>query len=174
MYTCVHRSSLEQHNRSSQKNYCARRWVRCLPIVLAIALPSLCQSGDELPPFSPPAAFAVGALAARGHFVQHDGATLYRAICQGCHMPDARGAQGAGTYPALAANPKLASAVYPALTVLQGRRGMPALGDSLSDEQVAEVVNYVRSHFDNHFADSLTADDVARLRASPSSASGSP
>jgi mono/diheme cytochrome c family protein len=85
-------------------------------------------------------------------------------------MPDARGAQGAGMYPALAANPKLASAAFPALTVLQGRRGMPALGDSLSDEQVAEVVNYVRSHFDNRFADALTADDVARLRAAPGGA----
>ena len=73
---------------------------------------------------------------------------------------------GAGMYPALAANPKLASAAYPALTVLQGRRGMPGFADSLSDDQVAEVVNYVRSHFDNHYADSMTPDDVARLRAS--------
>lgn len=174
MYTRVHRSSRAQRNRADQKNRCERRWARFLSIILAVALPSLCQSGDEIPPFSPPAGFAVGALTARGHFVQRDGAALYHAICQGCHMPDARGAQGAGMYPALAANPKLASAAYPALTVLQGRRGMPALGDSLSDEQIAEVVNYVRSHFDNHFADSLTADDVARLRASPSSASGSP
>jgi mono/diheme cytochrome c family protein len=83
-------------------------------------------------------------------------------------MPDARGARGAGMYPALAANPKLTSAAYPALTVLQGRRAMPAFGDSLSDEQVAEVVNYVRSHFDNHFADTIKSEDVARLRASQS------
>ena len=107
----------------------------------------------------------------RGHFVQTDGAALYHAICQGCHMPDARGARGAGMYPALAGNPKLASAAYPALTVLQGRRGMPAFGDSLTDEQVAEVVNYVRSHFDNHFADSMTPGDVERLRASSTAGS---
>jgi mono/diheme cytochrome c family protein len=151
MYRCLHRRS--------------RARLRSFALLLALALTSLC-SGDELPPFSPPASLAVGALAGRGHFVQRGGATLYRAICQGCHMPDARGAQGAGMYPALAANPKLASANYPALTILQGRRGMPALGDSLSDEQVAEVVNYVRSHFDNHFSDSLTADDIARLRGS--------
>jgi cytochrome c5 len=119
---------------------------------------------DEPPIFSPPT--QGGALGPRGHFVQSDGAALYRAICQGCHMPDARGARGAGMYPALAANPKLASAAYPALTVLQGRRAMPAFGDSLSDEQVAEVVNYVRGHFANNFADSITPDDVARLRAS--------
>jgi mono/diheme cytochrome c family protein len=130
-------------------------------VLVMLALAPLCGRGEDLPQFSNP-----GTLADRGHFVQRDGAALYRAICQGCHMPDARGAQGAGMYPALAANPKLASAAYPALTVLQGRRGMPAFADNLSDEQVAEVVNYVRSHFDNHFADSVTPADVARLRAS--------
>jgi mono/diheme cytochrome c family protein len=80
-------------------------------------------------------------------------------------MPDARGARGAGMYPALAANPKLASAAYPTLTVLQGRRGMPGFSDSLSDDQVAEVVNYVRSHFGNNFTDRVASGDVARLRA---------
>jgi mono/diheme cytochrome c family protein len=128
---------------------------------LATALPLFCSAGEELPPFSPP-----GTIAAQGHFVQRDGVMIYRAICQGCHMPDARGAQGAGMYPALAANPKLASAAYPALTVLQGRRGMPPFADSLSDDQIAEVVNYVRSHFGNNFADSVTPGDVSRLRAS--------
>jgi mono/diheme cytochrome c family protein len=138
-------------------------------LLAALALAPLCGRGEELPQFSNP-----GTLAERGHFVQSDGAALYRAICQGCHMPDARGAQGAGMYPPLAANPKLASAAYPALTVLQGRRGMPAFADNLSDEQVAEVVNYVRSHFDNRYADTIRAEDVARLRAPPSPASGSP
>jgi mono/diheme cytochrome c family protein len=113
--------------------------------------------------FSPPS--QGGALAPRGHFVENDGAALYRAICQGCHMPDARGARGAGMYPALAANPKLASAAFPVLTVLGGRRGMPGFADSLSDDQVAEVVNYVRSHFGNNFTDSMASGDVARLRA---------
>lgn len=134
-------------------------------LLIALALAPLCGHADELPQFSNP-----GTLADRGHFVQSGGAALYRAICQGCHMPDARGAQGAGMYPALAANPKLASAAYPALTVLQGRRGMPAFAENLSDEQVAEVVDYVRSHFDNHYDDALTPEDVARLRASLSSA----
>lgn len=147
-----------------------RAWIASLALSLALALPPLFSSGDELPPFSPPSSLAAGAHSARGSFVQHDGAALYRAICQGCHMPDARGAQGAGMYPALAANPKLASAAYPTLTVLQGRRAMPAFGESLSDEQVAQVVNYVRSNFGNHFADGVTPGDVARLRATQASA----
>ena len=101
-----------------------------------------------------------------GRFDQHGGENLYRAICQGCHMPDARGAQGAGAYPALAANPRLASGAFPATRVLAGRGAMPALANSLTDEQVADVVNFVRSHFDNHYADTITARDVAGFRAS--------
>jgi mono/diheme cytochrome c family protein len=138
--------------------------VASLIVFATWALATACCMADEPVVFSAPT--QGGAFAPRGHFVQSDGAALYRAICQGCHMPDARGARGAGMYPALAANPKLASAAYPALTVLQGRRAMPAFGDSLSDQQVAEVVNYVRNHFDNHFTDSVTPADVERLRAS--------
>jgi mono/diheme cytochrome c family protein len=138
-----------------------RAWIGSVALLAALALAPLPGRGDELPTFSPP-----GTIAVRGHFVQRDGAALYRAICQGCHMPDARGAHGAGMYPALAANPKLASAPYPVLTVLGGRHGMPAFADSLTDEQVAEIVNYVRSHFDNGFGDNVTPAEVARLRAS--------
>ena len=146
--------------------------IASLMLLATCALATMCCSADEPAIFSPPS--QGGALAPRGHFVEDNGAALYRAICQGCHMPDARGARGAGMYPALAANPKLASAAYPMLTVLQGRRGMPGFADSLSDDQVAEVVNYVRSHFDNHFADGVTSADVARLRASLTSAGKSP
>jgi mono/diheme cytochrome c family protein len=67
-------------------------------------------------------------------------------------------------YPALAGNAKLASAAYPVLTVLNGRHGMPPLGVYLSDAQVAEVVNFVRTHFDNHYTDAVTPGDVAKLR----------
>jgi mono/diheme cytochrome c family protein len=97
-------------------------------------------------------------------FIAENGATLFHVICQGCHMPDAKGAEGAGHYPALAKDSALASAVYPALTVLKGRNAMPAFGASLSDAQIAAVVNYVRTHFGNHYSDSLTAADVAKFR----------
>ena len=49
--------------------------------------------------------------------------------------------------------------------MVSSRTAMPPLGNSLSDEQIAEVVNYVRSHFDNHYGDALTSADVAKLRA---------
>lgn len=114
---------------------------------------------DEAPPpFSPRLSLFFSPFAHR------DGPTIYRAVCQACHMPDAKGASGAGSYPALAANPKLASAAYPALTVLRGRHGMPAFGEYFDDAQVAEVVNYVRTHFGNEYRDALTAQDVKKLR----------
>lgn len=96
-------------------------------------------------------------------FEYRDGEHLYRAICQGCHMADANGAQGAGAYPALAANPRLAAGAYPAYVVLNGKNGMPPVGRYLDDAQVAAVVNYVRTHFGNDYRDALTADDVKKL-----------
>jgi mono/diheme cytochrome c family protein len=128
---------------------------------LALMLGSTACIADDVPPFSHGSSFSTA-----GKFIHTDGAVLYRAICQGCHMPDARGAKGAGEYPALAANPKLAAAAFPATRVLAGWLGMPSFAVNLSDDQIAAVVNYVRTHFDNHYTDTLTAADVARLRAS--------
>ena len=97
-------------------------------------------------------------------FEEQGGAQLYQAICQGCHMSEGQGAIGAGMYPALRQNPRLGSAAYPAYNVLHGRNGMPAFGKQLSDVQVADVVNYLRTHFDNHFTDAIGAADVSKLR----------
>ena len=104
-----------------------------------------------------------------------NGAEIYGHICQGCHMPGAQGAAGAGHYPKLAGDPALVSWQYVALTVLHGKNGMPAFGLQpkgealdfllvhLTDAQVAEVVNYVRSNFGNHYKASITAEQVAAL-----------
>lgn len=97
--------------------------------------------------------------------VMKDGAAVYQHVCQGCHMPDGKGAVGAATIPALAGNPKLASAGYPAQVIVNGYGGMPFFNGYLSDKQVADVVNYIRSHFGNTFTDTLTPDDVKPLRA---------
>ncbi|HUA80048.1 MAG TPA: cytochrome c [Dyella sp.] len=104
-----------------------------------------------------------------------NGEQIFHAICQGCHMPDAKGATGAGSYPALAGNPKLASPQYMAAVVLFGRHDMPSFemkpsthrsffrDAMLTDEQIADVVNYVRTHFGNHYTHSITAADVAAM-----------
>ena len=100
-------------------------------------------------------------------FLYQDGGQLYRAICQGCHMADGKGAQGAGAYPALAANPRLAAGLYAVNIVQNGKNGMPPVGRFLDDAQTAAVVNYVRSHFGNDYRDVLTAADVKQVAVRP-------
>jgi mono/diheme cytochrome c family protein len=105
-----------------------------------------------------------GSFASSVRFMQRDGEVIYRTVCQGCHMPNAQGAVGAGAYPALAGDPKLAAAGYPVLVVVNGSKGMPPFGALLDDEQVAAVVNYIRSHFGNSYPDSISPADVKSAR----------
>lgn len=97
-------------------------------------------------------------------FPQSDGAELYAAICQACHMPNGTGAMGAAAYPALAKNPRLKAKAYPITRVLNGSKAMPAFRAVLTDAQVAAVVGFVRTHFDNHYPDSVSGNDVKALR----------
>ena len=98
-----------------------------------------------------------------GGYPEQSGKELYEHVCQGCHMPDAKGASGAGAYPALAGDPKLAGRLYPVLVILKGQKAMPSFAD-LSDAQTAAVANYVRTHFGNTFADPVSPADVKTLR----------
>ena len=102
------------------------------------------------------------------------GQQIYEHICSGCHMGEAQGASGAGFYPKLAGNRNFVSWEFVALTVLNGRNGMPPFGlpaeqagatraTHLSDAQVADVVNYVRSHFQNSYSPDITSAQVATL-----------
>ncbi|NML96630.1 cytochrome c [Paraburkholderia sp. RP-4-7] len=97
-------------------------------------------------------------------FTEQSGEALYNATCAGCHMPDGKGAQGAGQYPALADNPKVEAAPYVIVNVLRGRKGMPSFGDEMNDDQVAAVVSYTRTHFGNRFAGDVTPSQVRSLR----------
>ena len=103
-----------------------------------------------------------------------NGQEIYEHICQGCHMADGGGAVGAGRYPALARDRHLASHKFVAVTLLMGRRNMPAFGAKhtlafigrpavLTDVQIAAVINYVRTHFGNRYTDAITAAEVAAL-----------
>jgi len=99
-----------------------------------------------------------------GKFVMRDGEGIYKNVCQACHMADAKGAQGSGKYPALAADPRLAAAAYPIQVVIHGQKGMPPFGAYFDDDQIAAVIGYVRTHFDNHYAGAVKAEDVHALR----------
>ncbi len=99
-----------------------------------------------------------------GSYSQQSGEDLYKGICQGCHMPNAKGAIGAGAYPALAGNARLAAAIYPVTVVVNGQRAMPPFGAQLSDTQIANVVNYVRTHFGNRYKDRVLPAAVKAAR----------
>ena len=102
-------------------------------------------------------ASGVGASSSPGfRFIEKSGEKLFANVCQGCHMPDGKGATGAGTYPSLAGNSNLEAGGYPVGIVVNGQRGMPPFGAMMSDDQVAAVVNYLRTHFGNHYRDAVT------------------
>jgi mono/diheme cytochrome c family protein len=97
-------------------------------------------------------------------FSEQGGADLFRNVCAGCHQPDAKGAVGAGAYPSLVADEQLASADFITSVLLGGLKAMPPVGDMMSDAQVADVVNYVRTHFGNSYSDAVSAADVSAAR----------
>jgi mono/diheme cytochrome c family protein len=104
------------------------------------------------------------ALSTGFRFAEMAGEELFANVCQACHMQDGKGATGAGTYPSLASNSSLQAGGYPVTIVVNGQRGMPPFGAMMSDDQVAAVVNYVRTHFGNKFSDAVTAEDVKTAR----------
>jgi mono/diheme cytochrome c family protein len=130
-------------------------------IVLGLALMSLATPAaraDEETRSRPPA------LSTGFRFTESTGEELFASACQGCHMPDGKGAAGAGTYPSLSQDRNLGAAGYPVHVVVRGLRAMPPVGAMMSDAQVAAVVNYVRTHFGNQYRDTVSADDVKLVR----------
>src|SRR5262245_14578655 len=70
-------------------------------------------------------------------FAMQGGEAVYSGVCQGCHMADAKGAVGAGAYPALASNSRLESAGYVLTMVMNGHRGMPPFKGHFTNLQIA-------------------------------------
>ena len=105
-----------------------------------------------------------GAMNRGGPFSFQGGAAIFTNVCQGCHMPQAQGAVGAGMYPALAKNAKLQVAGYPLAVVTHGQKAMPPFADMLNDQQIADVVNYVRANFGNKYKDKVKPEDVKAQR----------
>jgi mono/diheme cytochrome c family protein len=99
-------------------------------------------------------------LSTSGKFDETSGEALFHQVCQGCHMSEAQGSHGAGAYPALASNVKLGAKIYPIYMVTSGQGGMPGFKKYMTDEQIAMVVNYVRTQFGNNYSDTVTVEDV--------------
>jgi len=128
--------------------------------VIASALAAAPALADDAP--------VKGAAMSRGwEFAEQGGADLFRNVCAACHQPDAKGAAGAGAYPPLADDAELASPDFVLTVLLRGLKGMPPLGEMMSDAQVADVINYVRTHFGNSYPGAVSAADVAAARRRP-------
>lgn len=101
----------------------------------------------------------------RNVLTQQTGEGIYKAVCASCHMPDGQGATGAASYPALADNPTLEYPEYAVMLTLHGQAAMPPLRGVLDDEQIAEVVNYIRTSFGNDYPDDpATPEMVSQTR----------
>jgi mono/diheme cytochrome c family protein len=124
--------------------------------LLLLSLPAYAQSAGR--------SVSEPALSPGYRFIENSGEELFANVCQGCHMPDGKGATGAGTYPSLAGDKALETAGYPVYVVVNGQHGMPPVGIMMTDDQVAAVVNYVRTHFGNDYRDSVTAENVKAVR----------
>lgn len=133
---------------------------RTAAVLLATGVAAAAQepaTSAALPSAGPPMSEGQG-------FTESGGAALYAQVCAACHQAGGEGATGAAAYPALLHKEKLASAGYPVTVLLYGQRGMPPLGRMMSDTQVAEVVNYVRTQFGNRYGDAVAPEDVKAAR----------
>jgi mono/diheme cytochrome c family protein len=144
------------HDLATVRRFIAMKLFPAL-LVFLVATGSTAYAADAMKPSMP-------GVGQSRPFPQTEGSDLYEAICQACHMPEGAGANGAAAYPALAKNARLKPKVYPITLVLNGSKAMPSFKDALSDEQIAAVVGYVRTHFGNKFSDKISVDDVKGLR----------
>jgi mono/diheme cytochrome c family protein len=128
-------------------------------ISAAFLLPSFPAGAQSPGPSASEAARSAGS-----RFSEKSGEELFAKVCQGCHMSDGKGATGAGAYPSLAGNGNLQAGGYTIGLVVNGQRGMPPFGAMMSDDQVAAVVNYLRTHFGNNYRDAVTPEDVRSVR----------
>lgn len=91
-----------------------------------------------------------------------DGIRTYRSTCAQCHGRDGNEALVTHTV-ILENNDRLADAERVINQVIHGNGYMPALGDGLSDRQVAAVVTYVRNSWGNDYGP-VREEDIAQYR----------
>jgi mono/diheme cytochrome c family protein len=104
------------------------------------------------------------------HAKHKPGAVLYLDNCAACHK--ARGIGVAHAFPPLNGNP-VVNADSPANVIEVVLRGipaqnnypaMPAFAATLNDKEIAELVNYIRTGWDNHASGNATTKMVEQRR----------
>jgi len=99
-------------------------------------------------PGKPGAAAAVAPLTTEEQRRFTAGADVYKNVCQVCHQPDGRGLDRVAA-PLVGSPLALAAAAdIPARIVMNGKEGpiglMPPIGLTLTDDQIAAVLTYIR------------------------------
>jgi mono/diheme cytochrome c family protein len=156
-----------------------------VPVYTSASAPAPLSSAAWTPASAPaPVARAVDssdptALALRAgdaaFLAAQPGAMVYLNNCAACHRSDGQGARS--TFPSLAGSSSVAAtdptsliriilqgSAMPHTTEAPSELGMPALDWRLGDDQVADVLSFVRRSWGNH-AEPVTAKAVGNVRA---------
>jgi mono/diheme cytochrome c family protein len=104
--------------------------------------------------------------------VSQRGTKLYSDNCASCHKSDGEGI--ANAVPPLAGNPVvIAKSPTDVIVVIlkgvpprSGMTGMPSFAGSLSNQNIADLTNYIRTNWGNRIAADATSERVAAWRAS--------
>jgi mono/diheme cytochrome c family protein len=143
--------------------------MRCpLGLALALMLASCAKSSHA------PTAAAASAAVAHNPASASDGGAIYDQNCSSCHQADGQGISGA--FPPLASNPTVTGNPVAVIAIvkdgLEGRvvvNGraysgiMPRWRGLLSDEQIADVITYIRSSWKNR-ASGVSIADVRAIK----------
>jgi mono/diheme cytochrome c family protein len=130
--------------------------MRILSVVLAALTLAACAKGSN-----GANAAASASAAANNPASASDGATVYLTNCSSCHQSNGQGL--ANAFPPLAGNPLVTGNPVAVIAIvrngLEGRvvvHGvaysgiMPAWKGQISNEQIADVITYIRSAWTNH------------------------
>jgi mono/diheme cytochrome c family protein len=112
-------------------------------------------------------------VASNGALAAH-GASVYSTNCSSCHQAQGQGVSG--TFPPLAGNPAVTGPAAAVITIVKdGKSGpitvkgvsyngqMPSWKATLSNDDIAAVVTYIRSSWGNH-ASAVTAAQVSAAK----------
>ena len=102
-----------------------------------------------------------------------DGLSLYVSNCSGCHQASGRGIKG--VIPPLAGNPvvmapnasNIIKVIIRGITARDGYIMMPSFASRLTDEEIVEIANYVRTSWGNSASANVTNAMVKNIRANP-------
>jgi len=115
------------------------------------------------------AALSLAAAVALPAVALADGKSLFMDNCSACHQATGKGVKGA--FPALAGSPFVqGDPKVVTTTVLNGRAGMPAFKDDLSDADLSAILTYVRSSWGNTASAIKPADVLAARNAAKAGA----